>query len=273
MGLFDRGKRSDRVQDDVEVADTSGIDFSKYDLSTLGDDVASIVSIPNAVAQAAKWAFGLPIVVGIISWIVFSGRMSGWALVPFVLIAMFLSVFGSVFIGGYFVARQRLDLVSQATNRVVTVVNEMHTDVVQIKEGASTTSVKALSKGLLENAIFPVAFGFVEGMAPDAGGGIISKLGSRFTDAPMKLVQKSVIGAVDRLPDKQIGSLASDLTNSMPEMSNMLSELNDNYQRIAGDIESVVSGVSKATLTSAISAAAVATVPVLLWLVFGWVVS
>ncbi len=273
MGLF--GKKDDDVLNNwsAQSADTSGIDFTKYDLTTLGDDVASIVSIPGAVAQAAKWALGLPIVIGIVSWIVFSGRMSAWILVPFVFGAMFLSALGSTFVGAYFVARKRLDLVSQATTRVVTVVNEMHTDVVQVKEGVSTTSVKALSKGLLENAIFPMAFGFVEGMAPDAGGGMISKLSSRFTDVPLKLVQKSVIGAVDRLPDKEIGSLANDLTGSMPDMSTMLSDLNATYQRISGEIEGVVASVSKATLTSAIGAAVVAMVPLLIWLAIGWVAS
>jgi len=257
-------------------ADTSGIDFTKYDLTTLGDDVASIVSIPGAMMQAAKWVFGLPIVIGIVSWIVFSGRMSGWILLPFVLVAMALSTLGSALIGGYFVARKRLDLVSQATARVVTVVNEMHTDVVQVKEGASTTSVKALSKGLLENAVFPMAFGFVEGMAPGAtpeGKGMMARLASRFTDVPIKLVQKSVIGAVDRLPDKEIGSLAADAAGVLPDMSTMLTDLNATYQRVAGDIENVVASVSKATLTSAGSAAALAMLPLIGWLLVGWIAS
>lgn len=269
MGIFGRDKKDDLLND-WSNADSSGIDFSKYNLTSLGDDVRSIISLPDAMAQIAKWAFGIPIVIGILSWIVFSGRMSGWLFVPFVLGAMALSVLGSVFIGGFFVARKRLDTVSEATNRVVNVVGEIHRDVVQVKDGASSTSVKAVAGGLVEHAIFPMAFGVVEGMA---GGGMFSSVTSRFTSMPMNLVQKSVLGAIDRLPDKEIGQVTSDLTSMMPDMSATLGGLNDEYQRIAGEIEGIVAGVSKATLGSVVGVAALSMVPLMFWLILGWLIS
>ncbi len=272
MPLFGRKKRDDVLNDWEGANPTAGIDFSSYDLDGLRDDVVSIVDLPDAMKKTAKWAFGIPIAVGILSWVIFSSRMAGWVLVPFVLGAVVLSVVGSVFIGGFFVARKRLDTVSQATNRVVTVVGEMHADVLQVKEGASQTSIKEVATGLLEHAIFPIVFGMAEGFAANASGPF-SKISGRATDYSMGLVQKSVIGAVNKLPDHEIGSVVEDASALMPQLTEALSELNGTYQRVAGDIENIVGRVSKATLGSVIGAAAVAMIPLLLWLVIGWVAS
>jgi len=273
VGLFGRDKNDKVLNDWSGSVESAGINFANYDLSGLGDDVRSIVDLPDAMIKTAKWAFGLPIAVGILSWIIFSGRMAGWVLVPFVLGAMVLSTLTAVFVGGFFVARTRLDTVSTATNRVVSVIGEMHADVVQVKQGHSSTSVQQVATGLLEHAIFPVVFGVVEGMAPGSASGPLGAIRSKVTGAPMQLVQKSVIAAVAKLPDKEIGTVVDDLAGAMPEISSTLTELNANYQRVAGEVDGVVARVSKATLGSVITAAVLATIPLLLWLILGWVAS
>jgi len=80
--------------------------------------------------------------------------MSTVAFIPFALVAFMLSFFGSVVIAGFFVTRKRLDLVADASNRLVDVAGEMHADIILVKDGHSGTSVQGVAIGLLENALF-----------------------------------------------------------------------------------------------------------------------
>ncbi len=86
----------------------TGIDFAKYELDELGANIRSIVDVPGAIGQALKYVLTIPFVVAIVVWIVFSSRIAAWIFVPFVI--------GAFVLGGYFVARKRVDLVAGASN-------------------------------------------------------------------------------------------------------------------------------------------------------------
>jgi len=249
-----------------------GIDFAKYELDDLGNNIRSIIDIPGAIGQAMKYVLGLPCVVAIVTWIVFSSRMSGLALVPFTFIAFVLSFFGALALGGFFVARKRLDLIADASNRVVGVIGEMHTDVVRVKDGHAGTSVQGVAVGLLENAIFPAVFGTINTTAATAMGPL-GRFSSSITKAPMNMVQKSVISAVRALPDKEIGQIVTDVGQAVSETSAGVAQLNAEYVRVRNKTESIVSAVSRTALRSTLGLAAVASAPLAIWLVLGWLLS
>jgi len=248
------------------------LDFSKYELDALGDDIRSVVNIPGAIGQAAKYAFTLPFVVAIITWVVFNSRMATWVLLPFSAGALVLAFGASTIIGGYFVTRKRLDTVVDASGRVVNVIGEMHTDVNQIRDGQAQTSVQQVAIGLLENAVFPAVFGTIT-TAAETSLGPLGRLSSRVTKAPMNMVQKSVLSAIEALPDKEIGQLVDDVADKLPEMSAKRDKLNTEYRQIRDRMDNIVIGVSRTALRSVIGLAVVAAIPLFVWLASGWLLT
>ena len=272
MGLFGRKKDAQDSAADTGVDDTTGIDFAKYELDALGNDIRSIVDIPDAIGQALKYVLTIPFIVAIVAWGVFSSRMSTLALVPFTFIAFLLSIMGAMVIGGFFVARKRLDLVADASNRVVDVIGEMHADVVRVKDGHAGTSVQGVAVGLLENAIFPAVFGTLNATAETAMGPL-GRFSSTITKAPMNMVQKSVISAIRSLPDKEIGEIATSVGQAIPAATEGLAQLTSEYEQARDKIEGIVSTVSRTALGSTLGLAAIATIPLVIWLALGWLVS
>jgi len=271
MGIFGRDKEKS-YEPPSTVDPATGIDFAKYGLEQLGEDIRSIVNIPGAVAQAAKYALGIPVVVSTIYWIVFSARMRAFVLLPFSVVTFLLSLVGALVIGGFFVARKRLDTVADASDRVLGVINEMHTDVIRVKEGASGASVQDVAIGLLENAIFPAVFGTLTTAAENTMGPV-GRFASSVTKAPMKLVEKSVIDGIRSLPDHELGKVVIDVGESLPAVTSQVNRLAADYQTVRDKMETIVGRVSKAALGSVLGVAGVTSIPLLLWLVFSWVVS
>ena len=244
------------------------VDFSEYELGKLGDDIRSLVDVPGAVLQAAKYALAIPIGIALLTWIAYGSRMAGWALVPFTVIAAGLSLLGAIVIGGFFVTRRRLDTVADASNRVVTVIGDMHGDVARIRGGQSETSVQKVAVGLLENAIFPAVFGTVAATAETALGPL-GKIASQVTKVPMAMVQKSVVTAIGSLPDHEIGDMATNST----ETAAALADLTTEYTHAKDRVEGIVARVSRAALGSVLGLAVVASIPLLIWLGLGFVLT
>lgn len=253
------------------MAQDTPLDFSKYGLEQLGQDVRSLVDIPGAIGQTAKYALTLPFVVAIGTWLVFNGRM-GWPLAPFTFVAFMLSFAASMVIGGYFVARKRLDTVASASSRVVDVIGEMHADVEQLRDGHAETSVQAVAVGLLENAILPAVFGTLTTTAETAAGPL-GRIASTVTKAPMKLVEKSVISAVKALPDRKIGDVVDGVGAALPDADSTLSGLRQEYTSVRDKMESIVARVSRTAVGSVLGLAMIAAIPLLIWLVLGWLLS
>lgn len=270
MGWFSKKEKPSEPPSTVDAA--TGIDFAKYELDQLGNDIRSIIDVPGAIGQALKYTLAIPVIIGLLTWGAFDDRMNGLLLVPFVLVSFFLSFVGAAVIGGFFVARKRLDLVADASNRVVDVVGEMHADVVLVKDGHSRTSVQGVAVGLLENAIFPAVFGTLSATAETAMGPL-GRFSSSITKAPMNMVQSSVISVIKSLPDREIGQIIDELDNNLPAASAAVKALGDDYREASNKIESIVSTVSRTALGSTLGLAAFATVPLVVWLVLGWLLS
>lgn len=253
------------------MAQDTPLDFSKYGLEKLGEDVRSLVDIPGAIGQAAKYALTLPFLVALVTWLVFNGRM-GWPLPPFTFVAFALSFGASLVIGGFFVTRKRLDTVASASSRVVDVIGEMHADVEQLRDGHAETSVQQVAVGLLENAILPAVFGTLTTTAETAMGPL-GRLASTATKAPVKLVEKSVISAVKALPDRKIGEVVDDVGAALPDTDSALSKLRREYTTVRDKMESIVARVSRTAVGSVLGLAFFTAIPLLIWLVLGWVLS
>ena len=270
MGWFSRKEKAHEPASTVDEA--TGLDFAKYGLDQLGEDIRSIVNIPGAIGQAAKYAVTLPFVVAIVYWAVFSSRMSSVALVPFSIVAFLLSLVGSMVVGGFFVARKRLDTVADASDRVLGVINEMHSDVIRVKEGHSGTTVQEVAIGLLENAIFPAVFGTMN-TAAETALGPIGRFASGVTKAPMKLVEKSVISGIQALPDKELGKIVTDIGESLPAVTAEVDRLQTEYGQVRSKMESIVDTVSRTALGSVLGVAAATSLPLAVWFLLSWVLT
>lgn len=253
------------------MAQDSPLDFSKYGLEQLGEDVRSLVDVPGAIRQTAKFGLTLPFVVALVTWLIFSSRM-GWPLLPFTFVAFVLSFGASMVIGGFFLARKRLDTVASASSRVVDVIGEMHADVEQVRDGNAETSVQQVAVGLLENAILPAVFGTLTTTAETAMGPL-GRMASTVTKAPMKLVEKSVISAVKALPDRKIGAVVDDVGAALPNTDGALSQLRREYATVRDKMESIVARVSRTAVGSVLGLALIAAIPPLIWLALGWLLT
>lgn len=268
MGLFGRDKRDDVLNDWSTDDQSLGIDFEKYELGQLGEDIRAMVDVPGAVIQASKWALGIPIVVALISSGVFSGRMSNWILIPFVFGVFVLSLLASIVFGVYAVTRKRLNLVTDASGRVVNTLGEMHSDVVELKEGAADTSMQKVAIGLFENAIFPMVTGAVS-----ATSGPLSFITSRAIKVPMSLIERSVVAAIKVIPDRKIGEIVDDQAESIGALTEVTNQIGETYQSISVRIDEFVGLVSRKTLGSLIGVGVASMLPLLIWLLVGWMAS
>jgi len=187
---------------------TNKIDFSKYKLESLGSDIRTIVNVSQALSQTAKSALFIPILIGIPALLFFYSRMTGWVLIPFLLITYLLSLLAAVLIGGFVVARKRLDILCKASNQVVETVGRIHIDIVKVQDGQASTSVREVAVGIAENAVFPAVFGSMEDIRIEKGP--FAKLTSSVS--PIHAVKHSVVSAIELLPDREIGSNKKDNT-------------------------------------------------------------
>jgi len=250
----------------------SALDFSTYELEGLRCDVKAIVTPRGAIGGVAKWGLGIPVAVCLVVWLVFMSRIdSSLVLVAFSVLAGLLAVPAGVLVGGWRVAGKRLDNVTLATGRIVDVVGEMHTDIVKLHQGHAETSVRQVAVGLLEEAVFPVVFGSVttvaEGVLGPAG-----FLADKAARGPMKLVERSVIAAIEGLPDRQIGQLSAGAAEAV-DLNQRVNHVCDEYQVVRGRMTGVVDRVGHTSRRIAISATFAATLPLVVWLIIGWLAS
>lgn len=271
MGIFNR-KKDTPSEPPSTIDATTGIDFASYQLDTLGADVRSIVDIPGALAQTAKYALTLPFIVAIITWAVFNARMAGWVLVPFTLVTYGLSLFAAAILGGFFVVRKRLDTVSDASRQVVDVIGEIHSDIARVKDGHANTSVQKVAIGILENAIFPAVFGTLSATAETALGPL-GRFSSGITKAPINMVKTSVVSAIEALPDREIGATIDQVGAALPIAKEDIEKISAEYGKVRDKIEGIVAKVSRTALGSVLGFTAVGAIPLLVWLAIGWIAS
>lgn len=251
---------------------TSALDFASYDLDDLRDDVRSVVDVGGAISAVTRWAVGAAVLAFIGSWLVFQARIdSSLATVLFALIAAACAVPLGATIGGWLLARRRLNTVTEASGRVVDVIGQMHGDVLKVRAGTAETSVQQVAVSLLQEAVFPVVFGTVNTTAE----GLLGPLGfiaSKVTKAPMKIVEQSVVAAIGALPDRQIGDLVDGAAGAL-HVDDAVRGVVDHYEHVRGGLTDTVRKVSRTSLAVASVLLIVASMPLIIWWLIGWIAS
>lgn len=250
----------------------AALDFTSYDLDELRDDVRSVVDVGGAISAVTRWAIGAAAVAAIVSWIIFQSRIdSGAIAIIFALVAGVCAIPLGAAVGGWLLARRRLNIVTEASGRVVDVVGQMHGDVLQLRAGTAETSVQQVAVSLLQEAVFPAVFGTVNSTAEGLLGPL-SFIAGRVTKAPMKVVEHSVVAAIEALPDRQIGELVDGAVGAL-HVDDAVRGVNDHYVQVRGDLTSIVAKVSRTSLIVALTLLMAASMPLIIWLLIGWVAS
>lgn len=253
--------------------DAEALDFSSYDLDGLRDDIGQVLDFGRAVSTMTKWMLGLQLAVVVATWVAFAGRFdSGVWLGLFAVIAGVVSAPLAATVGGWVLARRRLDAVTEASSRVVEVVGLMHADVVRLRRGSAETSVQKVAVSILEEAVFPTVFGTVNTTAEGVLGPV-GFLARRATRAPFRLVERSAIRAVSSLPDRDIGRLVDGATEAVGGLDGFAASIADQYSGVGERIGSIVGRVARTSLVVGFGLAVGSTVPIALWWLLGWLLT
>jgi len=84
------------------------------------------------------------------------------------------------------------------------------------------------------------------------------------------MVQKSVINAIKSLHDREVGQMTDGIGEDLAATS-AVKALTDDYRQARDKTEGIVASVSRTALRSTLGLAAIATIPLVIWLILGWV--
>ena len=86
------------------------------------------------------------------------------------------------------------------------------------------------------------------------------------------MVQKSVINSIKSLHDREVGQMTDGIGEDLAATS-AVKALTDDYRQARDKTEGIVASVSRTALRSTLGLAAIATIPLVIWLILGWVLS
>ena len=245
------------------------IDLEAYDLDGLRADVSELVDLQQLAVRTFQWTVLGPLVVGLLTWIYFSGRMPTWALVPFDLVAVVLSLVGAALAAVFIVMRSKVAAATEAATRTFDVLAMAHGDLEQALDGGVEVSVKELAGQILELAVFPALEDGVVAVAPPPARFLVRPI----VWLPTTVVSKTVMAVVDLLPATTLGHLSED---ELQAGSDEVGKLRAAFGSLPEDLAEAQLGlertVNKALNISArplIIAVGVALLPLLVWLLIG----
>ena len=213
-----------------------------------------------------RWALLVPVFIGVATAALFGGRMSAWALIPFVITAVVLSLIGALLIGVLIVTRQRLEQSTAATERVLETVAHVHYDLVQMRGAeVSHAAVSELAHGLLRSgALEEAAAGFV----PRPLQFVARPLVKPIVWGPRRIVERASDKLIDEIPWDTLDTKAADLDASLEGGTALLEEIRAGYEAAHDKIEATVDTVVARSTTPLKLVVAISFVPlILLWLV------
>ena len=254
----DRGPTSERI-----------IDLEAYDLDGLRADVAELADLQQLAVRTFQWTILGPLVVGLGTWIVFSGRMPVWALVPYDAVAIALSLVGSVLAAVFIVLRSKVEAATEAASRTLDVLALAHGDLERALDGGVEVSIKELAGQVLELAVFPALEDGVVAVAPAPARFLVRPL----VWLPSRVVAKTVMAVVDRLPATALGNLSD---TQLQTGSDEVGALRSAFESLPEDVgeaqlglERIVTRVLNASTRPLLIAVIVALLPLVGWLALG----
>lgn len=260
---------SDPIDDPVEPADPATVDLSDYDLDQLRADVMELFDLPVAVGQAVMWSVRGVGAAALVAW--FVGRdMPTWALILFMLIAAVLALVAGVVLSVYLVVRKRVENAVVTSERVLETVVLIRDDLYHVSEGRKRVSTRDLASDVLDDVVFPV----MTETAVSALPGPMRFLARPVVWLPRKLIGRTVGAAITYLPDER-------LDRDVVVDNRALIRAETEVERAAGTraavleihdvVETIVVGAIKALWWPTLAITALASVPLIIWLLIGWV--
>lgn len=260
---------SDPIDDPVEPAAPATVDLSDYDLDQLRADVMELFDLPVAVGQAVMWSVRGVGAAALVAW--FVGRdMPTWALILFILIAAVLALVAGVVLSVYLVVRKRVENAVVTSERVLETVVLIRDDLYHVSEGRKRVSTRDLASDVLDDVVFPV----MTETAVSALPGPMRFLARPVVWLPRKLIGRTVGAAITYLPDER-------LDRDVVVDNRALIRAETEVERAAGTraavleihdvVETIVVGAIKALWWPTLAITALASVPLIIWLLIGWV--
>lgn len=256
------------------------LDLSKYDVRSIAADLTEVANLPNAVASTAGRTALVPIAVAVVTWVIFSGRMSNLVLVLFVIVATLLSLGAAAVFAVAVLTRRQVNACTDASQRILGVVSEMHGDLAALRSGAAQLTVRSTATTLSNDVVFPMLEEMGMGVAGTFFRGPLRAIAAPVIGVPLGVVRKSVASAIGALPVDALD--ASIDLNHDPEMgtgsqldavAGTVTELERHYQEIQTSIEGLVKRTMSRSLVPVLATLLLTAVPLMLWWLAGWLLS
>ncbi len=254
--------------DPTDPIDPTTVDLSGYDLERLRADVMELFDLQAAIGETVMWSLRGVAVAGLLAW--WAGRgMPVWALVPFVLIAVVLAFLAVTVASVYLVVRKRVENAVVTSERVLETVVLIRDDLYHVSEGRKQVSTRDLASDVLEDVVFPVMAETAVSVLP----GPLRLLARPIVWLPRRLIGRTVGAAIDHLPDER-------LDRDVVIDNRALIRADVEIERAAGNraavlavhdaVETIVVGVIRALWWPTLALTALASIPLIVWLVVGW---
>lgn len=268
--MTDSSDREEETADDpIEPADPTTFDLSDYDLGQLRADVMELFDLPVAIGQTVTWSMRGVGAAGLVAW--FVGReMPAWALVLFVLVAAVLALLAVVVLSVYLVVRKRVENAVVTSERVLETVVLIRDDLYHVSEGRKRVSTRDLASDVLDDVVFPVMTDTAVSVLP----GPLRFFARPVVWLPGKLIERTVGAAISHLPDER-------LDRDVVVDNRALITADAEVERAAGTraavlevheaVETIVVGVIRALWWPTLAVTALASIPLVVWLIVGWV--
>jgi hypothetical protein len=191
------------------------------------------------------------------------------ALVLFVLIAAVLAFLAVGVLSVYLVVRKRVENAVVTSERVLETVVLIRDDLYHVSEGRKRVSTRELASDVLEDVVFPVMTETAVSVLP----GPLRFFARPVVWLPRKLIERTVGAAIKHLPDDR-------LDRHVVIDNRALIRADAEVDRAAATraavlevhdvVEDIVVGVIKALWWPTVAVTVLASIPLLVWLVIGW---
>lgn len=254
---------------------TKDLDLEKYDVQSVAADLTEVANVPKAFAATAWRAALVPIVIAIVTWVVFTSRMATWALLPYTLVATGLSLGVAAVLAIALFTRRQLDAVTDASKRVLGVTAEMHGDLAKLKAGDLRLTVRETASTLSSEVIFPMVEDMSVGVAREFLPGPFKSIASPVIGVPIGVVKKSVAAAIGVLPVDALDAAVElgDENGADKALEASVVELGKRYEGIQSSIEDFVRRAMGRSLVPVLLAGLAVAIPLVLWWLLGWALS
>ncbi len=249
----------------------SSVDLSAYNLDGLRRDVIEIVDVQLALRDALNLVLRGSLLAAVAAWFV-AADMPIWATIPFVIVAGLLALVAGSTLALLLVARRRVVSALKASVRVLETAVLIRDDMYYLSNGSKQITTRELASALMEDVVVPALFESVTLFLP----GPLGLLAAPIVWLPKRLLGRTVSLAIDHLPSER---LDADVVISSRALFHADSHVGPSPEtevaatlKLSEIVEPVVVTVIKALWPPTLVVTAVASIPLIIWLLIGLLV-